>query len=90
VITPYGTTAYVVNNADNSVTPINLATKTPRTAILVGGGRDAIAITPDGTTAYVVNYFDNSVTPINLATGTLARAITVGTNPVAIAITPYP
>jgi YVTN family beta-propeller protein len=71
-ITPDGGTAYVVNYFDNSVTPINLATKTAGTAIPVGHGPAAIAIAPDGSTAYVVDLLDSSVVPVNLATGTRA------------------
>jgi YVTN family beta-propeller protein len=55
-ITPNGRTAYVANCDDDTVTPINLATGTPRPAIKVGINPDAIAITPNGRTAYVANY----------------------------------
>ena len=68
-------------HAGNSVTPINLATGTPGTAIPVGAGPDGVAITPDGSTAYVTNVNGNSVTPINLATGTPGTAIAVGDGP---------
>jgi YVTN family beta-propeller protein len=75
----------VLNYRDDSVTPINLASKTAGAAIAVGHGPVAIAIKPDGTTVYVVNYFDNSVTPINVATGSTASAIELGSNPIAMA-----
>ncbi len=50
-------TAYVANNSDNSVTPIDTATNTAGTAITGGSMEEpnGIAITPDGKTAYAVN-----------------------------------
>lgn len=48
-------TAYVVNYADDTVTPIDLATGTPGATIPVGSGPTAIAITPDASKAYVAN-----------------------------------
>lgn len=85
---PAAWTAYVVNNLDNTVTPINLATLVAGPAIPVGAGPDAVAITPDATTAYVANGDANTVTPINTATKAAGPAIPVGSDPVSIAITP--
>jgi YVTN family beta-propeller protein len=70
------------------VTPIDLETNTPETAIGVGLGPDAIAITPKGKYAYVTNRLSDSVTPIDLETNTAETAIKVGGDPEAIAITP--
>jgi YVTN family beta-propeller protein len=83
-----GPTAFVVNYASNSVTPVSLATRQAGHAIAVGAGPTAIALTPDGRTAYVVNSGSGTVTPISTATRTAGRAIRVGTDPTAIAITP--
>ncbi|HEY5173870.1 MAG TPA: PKD domain-containing protein, partial [Acidimicrobiia bacterium] len=85
---PAAWTAYVVNNLDNTVTPINLATLVAGPAIPVGAGPDAVAITPDARTVYVANGDANSVTPINTATKAAGPAIPVGSDPVSIAITP--
>ena len=71
------TTAYVVNEASDSVTPIELATDAPGEEIKVGKAPFGIAITPDGKIAYVANAFSNSVTPIELATNKAGAAITV-------------
>ncbi len=81
-------TAYVANELNNSVTPIDLATNTAGSPIEVGANPAAIAITPDGSTAYVANVNSNSVTPIDTATNTVGSPIEVGANPAAIAITP--
>ena len=69
-ITPDGSTVYVVNTGDNTVTPVDTATDTAGTPISVGSNPDAIAITPDGSTAYVANELDDTVTPIDIATNT--------------------
>ncbi len=82
-----GVTAYVVNGADNSVTPIQVATNTAGPVIPVGFAPNAIAITPNDKTVYVVNE-EGTVTPINTATNTTGPAIPVGERPDGIAITP--
>jgi YVTN family beta-propeller protein len=83
-----GPTAFVVNYASDSVTPVSMATRTAGKAIRVGADPDAIAITPDGRTAYVVNSGSGTVTPIATATRKAGKAIRVGAGPDAIAITP--
>ena len=54
-ITPNGTTAYVTNFGDGTVTPIDTATNTAGTPIAAGAHPYGIAITPNGATAYVTN-----------------------------------
>ena len=81
-------TAFVVNYASNSVTPVNLTTRKAGDAIPVGADPAAIAITPNGRTAYVVNSGSGTVTPIATATRKAGKAIRVGADPAAIAITP--
>src|SRR5580704_4927196 len=71
-------TAFVVNYASNSVTPVNLATRKAGGAIAVGADPAAIAITPNGRTAYVVNSGSGTVTPITTATRKAGKAIRVG------------
>src|ERR1700691_1446118 len=68
-------TAFVVNYASNSVTPVNLATRKAGGAIAVGADPAAIAITPNGRTAYVVNSGSGTVTPITTATAVARKAI---------------
>ena len=87
-ITPNGHTAYVTNEASNSVTPINLSNNTAGAAIAVGSTPWGIAITPNGQTAYVANSGSGTVTPINLSNNTPGTPIAVGNDPQGIAITP--
>ena len=84
---PERPTAYVANNLDGTVTPIDLATQTAEPPITVGSDPSAIAITPDGTTAYVTGS-GNTVTPIDVATQTAEPTITVGSDPSAAAFSP--
>jgi YVTN family beta-propeller protein len=90
---PDGKTASVTSSSDDTVTPINIATDTPGTAIPVGTGPEGVAVTPDGRTAYVTNagtaiVHGNSVTPISTDTNTPQAPIAVGHSPFAIGITP--
>ena len=85
-----GQTAYVTNEARNTVTPIDVATNTPGAEITVGSGPFAVAITPDGKTAYVTNSASNSVTPIDVATNTPGAEIKGVERPFGIAVTPLP
>ena len=81
-------TVFVVNNGDDTVTPISLASNTAGTPIPAGNGADAIAIAPGGARAYVVDVTSSSVTPINTKNDTAGTPIPVGEDPFAIAITP--
>jgi YVTN family beta-propeller protein len=81
-------TAFVVNSASGTVTPVDLATRRAGPAIRVGSSPQAIAITPGGRTAYVANAGSGTVTPINTATHRPGPPIKVGAGPRAIAITP--
>jgi len=81
-------TAYVANDGEGTVTPINTATNTSGTPIVVGGNPVGIAITPNGRTAYVGNYMSPAVTPIDIATNAVEPGITIGNLPEVIAITP--
>ncbi len=81
-------TAYVANDGDGTLTPINTATNMPGTPIIVGGSPVGIAITPDGKTAYIGSYGSTDVTPIDTATNAVEPGIRIGNLPEEIAITP--
>ncbi len=85
---PAQPTAFVVNSASSTVTPIDLATRRAGKPIKVGSDPEAIAISPDGAMAYVVNSGSGTVTPISTATRRAGKPIMVGPDPQAIAITP--
>ena len=72
-------TAYVANEADGTVTPIDTATNTAQTPITGVINPWAIAITPNGESAYATDFVGPYVTPINLVTKTAGTPITVGT-----------
>src|SRR5262249_50107352 len=55
-----GTVAYVVNNSDDSVTPVDVATGETAEPIDVGDAPWGIAVNPQGTLAYVANTADGS------------------------------
>ena len=81
-------TAYVANDGDGTVTPINTATDVPGTPITIGESPVGIAITPDGKTAYIGNYGSIDVTPIDIATNAVEPGIPIGSLPEEIAIAP--
>jgi YVTN family beta-propeller protein len=83
-ITPDGTTAYVVNEDIDTVTPIDTSTNTVGSSIPVGYQPTAVAVTPGGSTAYVATSFHivtpqdytlSSLTPIDTATDTTGTPI---------------
>jgi YVTN family beta-propeller protein len=81
-------TAFVVNSASATVTPVDLTTRRAGPPITVGARPQAIAVTPDGRTAYVANSGSGTVTPINTATRRASTPIRTGSGPVAVAVTP--
>ena len=85
---PRQQTAFVVNSASNSVTPVNLVTHKAGKAIPVGKGPTAIALAPGGGEAYVVNSGSGTATPIATASRRAGSPIPVGSHPQGIAITP--
>jgi YVTN family beta-propeller protein len=98
-IAPDGKTAYVTNMADDSVTPIDVATLTAKAPITGVTEPLYIALTPDGTTAYVTQV-SHAVTPINLLTNTpgppipVAHVVTISIAPdqapvAALMVTPH-
>jgi YVTN family beta-propeller protein len=87
----------VSNIGDGTVTPIDLTTGTPGTAIAVGAPQpdffpplepNGVAITPNGRTAFVTNYVDGTVVPIDTRTDVAGAPIHVGGHPTGIAVMP--
>lgn len=77
-ITPDGTTAYVsVNSPASSVVPINVATNTTGTPILLGGSFDIrfLTINPNGQSLYVGRATPGPLFVINIPTNTVATTI---------------
>jgi YVTN family beta-propeller protein len=96
-ITPDGTMAYVANagaivtgqtgSIGDTVTPIDLSTKTAGPAITVGNAPVGVAISPDGTTVYVTNSNSDSVSTIPEGTTTQGTPVAVNGSPQAVATT---
>ncbi|MFR9791020.1 Ig-like domain repeat protein [Streptomyces sp. MB22_4] len=87
-ITPDGTTAYVTNEGDNTVSVINTTTQAVTNTIPVGSVPFWATIAPDNSTVYVTNSGDNTVSVIDTATQTVTNTIPVGSVPLGIAISP--
>lgn len=91
-ILPDGSKLYVTNSADNTVTVIDLASKTvlPVSPILVGAYPMDIAASPDGARVYTADYSSHSVTAIDTITDAIVPTfISSGlANPTSISILP--
>ncbi|MFI5332679.1 MAG: beta-propeller fold lactonase family protein [Candidatus Babeliales bacterium] len=90
-ITPDGTTAYVTNFGNNSVSVINLTSNSvTQTVTGTFNGPTGIAINSAGTFAYVTNNTGNTVSVINLSSNTVIQTITSAdfNGPQFIAIAP--
>jgi len=87
-ISPDGTTGFVTNFSNDTVTPITMTTEARRPAIPVGAFPRDLAVAPGGEVAYVSDFGQNLVTPVNTVTGTAGTAIFAGTSPMGLAVTP--
>lgn len=83
---PNGSTAYVANEGDNTVSVINTANQAV-TTVPVGNGPLRVAFSPDGTAAYVTDFFGGAVSVINTATHAVTT-IPVGVNPTGVVFSP--
>jgi YVTN family beta-propeller protein len=83
-------TAFVTNQFANSVSTIDVKTRTKYpTDIPVSALPAAVAVTPDGKTVFVTNAFGDSVSTIDVKTRTKHPAdIPVGMRPFGVAVTP--
>ncbi len=64
-----GTTAFVTNTLDGTLSPIDTATEMAGDAIAVGRGPIDVVITDDGSTGYVANLSDNTLSILDVASG---------------------
>ena len=83
-------TAFVSNAGSNSVSTIDVKTRTKHpTDITVGELPIGVAFTPDGKTAFVANAFSDTVSTIDVKTRTKHPTdIPAGTGPIEVAFTP--
>lgn len=87
-ITPDGTQAVIVNAQTNTVTFLNVATRTITHSVEVGEYPVDIAVTPDGQYALTPNVLSNTVSVIDIATHTeIAQIPVTGDQPYSVAVT---
>src|SRR5262245_22078432 len=66
-----GTTAFVANDVSDTVSTLDVKTRTKNpTDIPVGAHPNGVAVTPDGKTAFVTDFGSDSVSTINVKTRT--------------------
>lgn len=97
-VTPDGTSVYVANRDDDTVSEYDVAadgTLTPKTPGTVKTGQAPVAITvnPDGKSVYVVNNHDNTASQYDIGPGgvlspTIPATVATGNSPAGIALTP--
>jgi YVTN family beta-propeller protein len=82
---PDGSTVYVTNVIDGTVSVIATATNTVTATIPVGSGPRGVAVTPDGSTVYVAN-FANTVSVIDTTSNTVTATIPGFSRPIAFGV----
>ncbi len=91
-VATHGTTLYVANSSDNTVSIIDLVTKAAQAVPVSPAGLTpwGLAVSPDGTRAYVSNSGTNTVSVIDTAATPpkVSSAFPVGSNPQGLAVTP--
>ncbi len=87
-----GTSVYVVNSGDDTVSTFSPSTAVPVTTIsLPAGSKPSFAATTEGATLYVANAGSNTVLAIDTTSNVIEvplSGVPVGLNPVALAETP--
>lgn len=88
VITPDGTTVFVVNPDSGSVSAIDTALGTTLDEIRVGRDPRSLALGPDGQRLYVTNHTSATLTILDIHPLTLHAALRVGPDPYGVAADP--
>ena len=92
-VTPNGQTAYVANQGDSTLTPVNLTTNTALAPIDISDGDDYanpydLAVNPSGSEVFVANRSGNTIAVVSTSSNTVTDYITVSGGPSAVAFTP--
>jgi DNA-binding beta-propeller fold protein YncE len=86
---PDGSTAYMANASDNTISPINTSTFTAGTAFSSGVTSPLfMAVTPNGASLVVGGPGSNQVAVISTANTASVQTVSVGTNPEGLSILP--
>jgi YVTN family beta-propeller protein len=90
-LTPDGRTFLVANAGANSVSIVDLATRTVVGTVGVGQGPQDVALAPDGGPfAYVANTGADTVSVLDVPKQTVVKTLQVGQGPTAIAVAAVP
>src|SRR6266849_7573947 len=81
-----GNTLVVANNLDDSLSLVDLPSRTVKTTLPVGHNPYAALLSDDGKSVYVSNWGEQSVSVADSATAQVRQKITVGTHPSALAL----
>lgn len=87
-ITPDSSTAIVGSLTAQTLSFVDIATRTVTTTLSLGGTPEGIAVNPAGTKAYVTDGTNNRVLVVDLSSRSVISTIPVGTHPLKIALTP--
>src|SRR5216683_6622790 len=85
-IVPDGNTLFIANNLDDSLSVLDLQTRTVTSTVPVGHNPYAALLTEDGKKVYVSNWGEQSVSVIDTTALTLQQNVVVGTHPSALAL----
>ena len=88
VITPDGTTVFVVNPDAGSVSAIDTASATTRDEIIVGRDPRSLALSPDGQRLYVTNQASVTLSILDIYPLALHAALRVGPDPYSVVANP--
>ena len=83
-----GTSVYVANKNDGTVSVIDTASNTVIATVTVGSAPNALAITSNGASVYVANSGGHDVSVIDAASKTVTAIVGVGDSPYAMAAAP--
>ncbi len=84
-VTPDGATLLVANRESDSVSVIDVASRTERRRIAVGTHPFGLTLAPDATRAYTANVLSDDVSAIDIAAGRETGRVKTGQRPYVIA-----
>lgn len=78
--------AIITNTGSNTVSVLDLPTKTTVATIPVGTEPVDVQVSPDNSTAYVVNYASKTLSVISLASNTVTNTVSLPGSPTSISL----
>lgn len=83
-----GTTAFVSNRSENTLSVIDVSTGTLLRTIPTGGGPQGLALSPDGRLLYVAQSLDDAILVLSTADFSVQKSIATAAAPTDIAVSP--